>query len=161
ASMTLEQIPRDWKPPARLGYSTMRPVRLTKSGVAMTVFAVVLVSGGLILGGVLLGQSRRQEETRRLLRKQGVPATAVVERVWRTGGEDNKHRARYVLTVSGVQYRSSLNVPRGIWRTLGPGMILPVRYLPSNPAISHPEAWEASVTPWALALLIPVLFALG
>jgi len=156
--MSFSEIAHNWNPPDGLGYSSLRPVRLARGGIAIAVIATVIATGGMILGAFLATQSRRQATERDLLRDQGVVTDAIVLRVWRDGGKDNAHRVRYRFEVQGREFMASHTAPVAIWRTLEAGSNLPVRYVPSNPAINHPAAWNPSVVPWFLALLVPVMF---
>src|SRR5438270_11928976 len=135
--MTLEEIARNWTPPASLGYSSLRPVRLARGGIGLLVLLAVIVLIGLVLGAVLAGASRRQSAERDLLREQGVVTDAAVVRVWRTSGKDSTDRVRYRFEVNGREFVSAHAVPRAIWRTLQEGSVIPVRYLPAAPAVNH------------------------
>jgi Protein of unknown function (DUF3592) len=157
--MNLEEIGAEWQPPAGLGFSSVRPVRLTSAGIALLVMAVLLLAGSLALGAVLWSQSQRDELHRRLLGDQGVTTQATIERLWRSGDKESTPRMRYRFAVDGREYTGSTKVPRTIWRTLEQGMSLDVRYLPIDPSVSHPVQWRPRVTPWFLAVLIPVFFA--
>jgi hypothetical protein len=156
--MKLEEISRDWRPPAALGFSSMRPVRLTGDGIALCVLAAVFVAGGLVLGGVLWTRSGREETNRQLLNEQGAITKARVLRVWRSGGEDSKRQVRYRFAVDGRDYISSKSVPSRIWRTLKAGADLDVRYVREDPSINQPVEWNARVTPAFVVVLVPVMF---
>ena len=156
--LTLEEIARNWKPPDSLGYSSLRPVRLARGGVALAALIAAFTIGGFVLGAVLAGRSRSQASDRELLNDQGLLTDATVLRVWRSGGEDSTRRVRYRLEVQGREFVSSPSVPRRIWDTLKVGSTIPVRYLPADPAINHPADWDVRVTPWWLAFLVPAMF---
>ena len=49
-----------WTPPDSLGYSSLRPVRLTTTGKALLVMAVALLIGAVVLG-VFLGRKVQRE----------------------------------------------------------------------------------------------------
>src|SRR5262245_6394429 len=130
--MTIEEVSRDWRPPADLGFSGMRPVSLTGAGIALSVLTIAMVTGGLLLGGFLWKQSERQEAERQILREHGVVAKATVLRVWRSGDKDATPRVRYRFSVDGNEHISSKSVPSRIWRTLEEGADIEVRYAPEN-----------------------------
>ena len=94
-----------WTPPDSLGYSSLRPVRLTAQGKALIVLAVALVIGAVVLGVFLGRKVRRQAAERTLLRDQGIAADAVVTRVWSMAGEkDSEHRVTYRFEYGGQIY---------------------------------------------------------
>jgi hypothetical protein len=156
--MSFAEITHNWNPPESLGYSSLRPVRLARGGIAIATIAVVVTIGGMVLGAVIGEKSRRQAVERDLLRDQGLVTEATVLRVWRSGGEDSEHRVRYSFEVRGREILASHSAPSAIWRTLEEGSRLPVRYVPANPAINHPTAWNPGVVPWFIALLVPLMF---
>ncbi len=43
--MNLDDIPRNWTPPAGLGYSSLRPVRLAPAGIGLIVLALIFTVG--------------------------------------------------------------------------------------------------------------------
>src|SRR5664279_3937830 len=89
-------LPRDWTPPDGLGYSRMRPVRLTGAGIAVLVTAAAMAVGG-IAGGIALGvQAGRRADERRLLRGQGALTEAQVTRLWRTRADRDEHTQTWV-----------------------------------------------------------------
>jgi hypothetical protein len=151
---------RPWEPPDGLGYSRLREVRLTGGGVAMLVFAALLAAGG-VAGGIALNfESNRQSETSRLLQQQGVHADATVTRLWRSGGKDAQGWASYRFTYEGATYEKQLKPPRRIWANLKEGATLPIRFLPSNPVVSHPELWSDQPAPLWLSYLLGALLIL-
>ena len=144
-----------WIPPDSLGYSSLRPVRLTTTGKALIVAAVTLAIGAMALGVFLGRKVRREAAERALLRDQGIAAEAVVTRVWRGGENNSEHRLTYRFEYGGRTYSRSVGTPVGIWRALAPGADLPVRFVPSRPSMSHPVAWSSKELP----LWFPYLLA--
>jgi hypothetical protein len=61
-----------WTPPDSLGYSSLRPVRLTSQGKALIVIAVGFVIGAVVLGVLLERKVQREAAERTLLRDQGI-----------------------------------------------------------------------------------------
>jgi len=58
--MNLEEIARNWKPPDGLSYSGLRPVGLTRAGIALAAVAVALTISGLAGGAAMATRSRRE-----------------------------------------------------------------------------------------------------
>jgi len=148
-----------WTPPDSLGYSSLRPVRLTMQGKSMIVIAVGFVIGAVVLGVFLGRKVQREAAERTLLRDQGIAAEAVVTRVWRGGEKDSEHRVTYNFEYGGRTYSRSVGTPVKIWRALAPGADLPVRFVPSRPAINHPAAWRSKELPLWLPYLIAAMVA--
>jgi hypothetical protein len=144
-----------WTPPDSLGYSSLRPVRLTLTGKALLVIAGALVVGAGVLGVFLERKVQRERAERTLLRDQGVAADAVITRVWQGGEKENEHRVTYRFAYEGKIYSRTAGTPVSIWRSLAPGANLPIRFVPSSPAISHPVAWPST----GLPLWFPYLLA--
>ena len=61
-----------WQAPDGLGYSSLRPVRLTGAGRALQVCALAMLLGGMAAGFFLNRESLRQNTEARLLADQGV-----------------------------------------------------------------------------------------
>jgi hypothetical protein len=137
-----------WTPPDSLGYSSLRPVRLTMQGKALIVLAVAFVFGAVLLGVFLGRKVQREAAERTLLSGQGIAADAVVTRVWRGGENNSEHRVTYRFEYGGRTYSRSVGTPASIWRMLAPGATLPVRFVPSRPAINHPVAWPQNGLPF-------------
>ena len=110
-----------WTPPDSLGYSSLRPVRLTTKGKALIVIAVGFVIGAVAVGVLLERKVQREAAERTLLRDQGIVADAVVTRVWRGGDKNSEHRVTYRFEYGGRTYSRSVGTPVRIWRTLAPG----------------------------------------
>jgi hypothetical protein len=148
-----------WTAPDGLGYSGLRPVRLSGAGYALAVLSAIFVMGGLVLGNFLWSQSRRETAEREQLDREGVSAQATVVRLWRSGDKESTPRLRYRFEVGGQVVTGTARVPRKTWSALHTGDTIPVRYLPLNPAINHPAEWPKRATPLLVAAIVPVMFA--
>ena len=130
-----------WTPPDGLGYSSLRPVRLTARGKALIVLAVGFVIGAVALGVFLERKVQREAAERTLLKDQGIAADAVVTRVWRGGGKDSEHRVTYRFEYGGRTYSRCVGTPVSIWRTLAPGAICRCVLSLRGPRSITPSAW--------------------
>ena len=155
-------IERDdrWTPPDGLGYSSLRPVRLTRGGKAMVAVTVALAIGGVVLGAVLQSTWRRQAEEQRLLHTEGLAAEATVTRAWIDGSKERQPWIAYRFQYAGRIYSHRIQTPRKMWQGFTEGATVPVRFVPSKPSISHPTAWDTEEHPWWLAFLIGCSVAL-
>ncbi|MBZ5728724.1 MAG: DUF3592 domain-containing protein [Acidobacteriia bacterium] len=153
--------PSDWTPPDGLGYTRARPVRLTAAGIALAVVGVALLLGaiGAAVGlGTLAG---RQARVHRLLGEQGETADAVIARVWRSSGKDTTHWVAYRFAFQDREYEGRSKVPLRIWRDLTVGGRLPVRFVPSDPAQSHPAGWPDTPLPLWFPFVLAAVLALA
>jgi hypothetical protein len=150
----------NWTPPDGLGYSSLRPVRLTGGGIVLLVVAGLMLLGAVAAAIGLGRTARRQAQDHRLLQEQGVNTEARITRVWRSSGKDSQHLVSYRFTVQEREYAARKGVPARIWQTLKAGSSLPVRFLPSDPKVNHPSEWSDTPMPsWLPYLLSGALVA--
>ena len=100
-----------------------------------------------MLGIFLAGKIRRDAKSAQLLDDQGVTTEAVISRVWRGGGKEHEPRVSYRFENSGGVYSRSVQAPQKLWQGMKVGQSLRVRYVPSQPTISHPVDWPPSGLP--------------
>ncbi|MEO8372530.1 MAG: hypothetical protein ABI806_25310 [Candidatus Solibacter sp.] len=162
-----------WNPPDGLGYSSLRPVRLTGAGRALQVGAAAMVLVGIAAWFFMSLASQREKTEARLMAEQGARTNAEITRVWRTGGNaknrnaEARNRLSYTFQHAGQHYSRSLQVPYKIWQNLKAGQSLEVRYVAERPEISQPVEWGGRpMAPWAaylvggLLMMIAPLFLL-
>jgi hypothetical protein len=148
--MSFQETAKNWEPPDGLGYSSLRPVRLRAAGIALAVLGVIFLIAAPVLAMVIANQSNRAAQRQRLLNERGVDATAVITRVWRDGGEDDRHMVSYRFDAGD----GKAEAPARIWKSLKAGGPLAIRYVPGRPQINHPAAWAVSRAPMLLAYLV-------
>ena len=149
----IDKLKNNWTPPDGLGYSGLRPVQLTGAGIVSLVVAAALLLGAVAAGIGLRTTASRQAQEHRLLREQGFNTDARITRLWRSTGKDTRDWVAYRFTVQEQVYETRKVVPARIWRELQAGSSLPIRFLPSNPKVNHPSAWNDS----PMSLWIPYL----
>ena len=151
-----------WKPPDRLGYSSVREVRLTAQGIALSVIAACLIVGAFALGIFLARTVKRETLEQRLLVDQGVAVEATVARLWRTGDKSNEPRVTYRFRYQDSVYTNSVKAPLSKWRELKVGQTMAVRFVPGRPTISHPADWENRGLPlWFPYVITAFLAGMG
>jgi hypothetical protein len=151
-------FPENWKSPPELARALPRDVRLTGRGIFSAVIAVVLLVGAVPLFLFLRGQDQQRVERTRLLRTEGQAAEGEIVRLWHEGKYATP-MVRYAFTAGGLRIQGQSSVPKDRWDRIRIAGFLPVRYLPSNPKINHPAAWDEPSDPAWLALLCPLILA--
>ena len=159
--MDFLKLQAEWKPPAELVRSMPREVRLTGTGTFLTVVMVVLICAAGTLCLFLENAAARDAKRRQILGEQGIDGEATISRLWRDAGKDHTPMVAYHFTHEGRGYSGKSSAPSRTWRTLAVGAPLPVRFLPSNPSVNQPRAWEPDVLPAWLGLLVGGMMLLG
>lgn len=156
--MTSQKNPANWAPPEGLGYSSLRPVCLSAQGKALGAVGALFLVAGPVLAVVIASQSSKRAERDALLDQQGVVTTAVVTRIWRNGGKDERHMVSYRFAAASREIDAEVSAPRRVWTGLHGGDSLAVRYVPSRPEINHPVAWKSSRAPgWLGWVIAPII----
>ena len=120
--------------PVELKRSAPRDVTLTTGGQAVVVVAWLLAVAALVAGFALHRESQRQSQVALDFDQRSVTRDAVVDRLWRkTGGEDKPAFAAFHFDAGGTRIDGESWLPLRQWRRLSTGSALPLRYLPDNP----------------------------
>ncbi len=158
-SEQLAELLRNWKPPAELSGSLPRPVRLSSRGTVLAIaMAINLAIGGFAAVFVTM-QSARETRVQEQLQREGVPIDAVITRLWVSSDKSHTHKVSYQFPYQGLFYPGESSAPRDVWRELRAGTRLPVRFLPSSPAVSQPTPWKNPPTPVWLAPFVGLFLA--
>src|SRR5688500_8962845 len=116
--------------PPELERSAPRDVGLTTGGRALLLVAWLLAAGALIAGVALHLEARRQSEAALDFDRRSVTASAVVDRLWRkTGDEDKPAFAAFHFDAGGIRIDAESRLQLSRWRELRTGSTLSVRYL--------------------------------
>ncbi len=67
----------------------------------------------------------------------------------------------YKFTANGRSFSGTAGVPDRLLKSLRKSNSLTVRYLPSNPDINHPAAWEWSLLSFCIWMSIPIAIVAG
>ena len=154
-------IPENWKAPRELNRAVPRETTLTARGRMMQVMGCIFLIAGIPLYVWLHNDTVRTDTQNEVLRSQGVQAEGEITRLW-TRDRGREHMVAYAFTANGLRLHGESQVPSNRWDGMQKAGFLPVRYLPTNPAVNHPAAWEAPSTPvWAPFLFVGFLGAAG
>jgi hypothetical protein len=127
--------------PGELFGPVPRNFHLTASGTQMVAIAVVAFTLAIGVGGYGLVGGVQQIEHRAKLRRDGRSVVGTVSRL-------SKSLLTYTFDVDGVSYTGRAYLPERIHLSLDQlanyldGHPIPIRYLPQNPSVNHPAAWE-------------------
>src|SRR5579872_21212 len=151
-------FPENWKPPRELSRALPREASMAARGIAIAVVSVLLVAGSIPIFLWLRNQQLQKQSRTEALHRDGRESIAEINRLWNSGRSDVP-MVEYSFSANGVWMRGESSVPKKVWPSLQKAGTIPVRYLPSNPAINHPSAWdEVREAEW-LALVAPFLLA--
>lgn len=155
-------FPENWTAPRELTRALPRETSMTGSAIFMAVVAGILILGSVPLFLFIRTQDERVKARNEVLRTQGREATGEIQRLWRTSGKESRNMVGYAFTANGVRLNGESSVPSALWNNVRKTGFLPIRYLPSDPAVNHPAAWEQSTEPaWAPFTAPAILLAGG
>jgi hypothetical protein len=116
--------------------SAPRKVHLSGYGVAAWIVAALLVAWVPFFVAWLYMQT----QNRMALRQDGRVVLAEITGHWLTS-----RPLEYTFTVDDVAFSGKARVPQNFVESLRGADHILVRFLPANPTMNHPEAWEESV----------------
>jgi hypothetical protein len=154
-----EALRKDWKPPRELSRALPREVELTGAGIFLVVLAFLMFGGAVAAYLAIHNTAVKQAQRLALLDQQGVDTEATITRLWRRNDKERQPMVTYGFQLDGRFYEASTPAPMRIWRELRERTPLPVRYVPSDPAVSHPRDWNMKTTPAWLPVTIALLLA--
>jgi hypothetical protein len=147
-------FPESWTPPRELSRALPREIHMSARAIFMAVVAALLLAAAVPM--FLLVQNEGAQRAARIesLRAQGREAQGEITRLWREGNSSTPMVA-YAFSADGRRFQGKSSVPARLWDGLQKGGFLPVRFLPSDPKINHPLAWEESPQPPWVPFLFP------
>jgi len=153
---------RNWRAPSEVAGSGPREVRLKGRGKFLIGVDVFLLAGGLVLGAFLSRQMTQQTAQRSALDASHVETHATVTRHWRSGDKSDTPMVAYRFEYDGRIYHGSTSAPQQEWKDLEVGSPIAVQFVPANPMVNHPSAWNMQVMPkWAPWITPAPLLAAG
>ena len=146
-SQTIRNIPPE------LSGSVPRKVGFSERSRLMPVVIALLIGATVISWSLYCNHMANQIRQRSVLRTEGAEAQAEITYLKRAGrGPDV---VKYTFTANGQNVFGMADVPPGLVQNLKESNFLTVRYLPSNPTINHPTAWEWSLSSeWLLIVML-------
>jgi hypothetical protein len=131
--------------PTELTGSLPRTLRLSRNGSQMATAAAIMLALTVAFA-FWVGLDRVQQlKQRAALRRDGRETVGQIARLW-SAGRSLKTKVGYTFSVSGVSFAGESRVPNELVPSLDNDSTLPIRYLPANPTVNHPSAWEWSAS---------------
>jgi hypothetical protein len=145
--------------PPELAGPTPRNVRIT--GVGVTTAVVVAGLLGLVATLVVWFSmnAKKELEHRAALRQGSLVTSGEVTRIHFVG-RSSTMMVNYTFPVDGTYYAGEASVPRKLEPTMSVHAFLDVRYLPADPAVNHPAAWEESTASSFAPFTVAAVFAI-
>lgn len=145
--------------PPELAGPLPRAARITSVGITTAVYAAVLVV--LAAAGVVWLSMRAVHglEHRAALRHGGVVASGEITRL-HYAGRSSTLIVNYTFSFGGTYYKGDAPAPRRLKHAFQEHDFVDIRYLPNNPAVNHPAAWEESTLSFFMPFIVPFVPAL-
>lgn len=142
--------------PNELTGPTPRNLSITVWGALSTVVAAVALSL-CVAGAVWFGNRAMQTiQQTAALHSSGVMATGEVVETWREGKAHALH-ASYTFRTNGTSITGKAEIPKNLESAFNAYSVISIRYLPSDPAINHPAAWDESASAAWFAEIFPLM----
>jgi hypothetical protein len=152
-------FPEHWAPPPELARALPREVRMSGTGLFIGIFAVLLIVAAFPLFLFMREEATRQTARNQMLRERGVEATGEIVKLWHEGRSSTPWVA-YAFTANGIRMHGEASVPKSLWDHIRVAGMIPIRYLPADPSINHPAAWEADIAPLWVSFVLPAMLLL-
>jgi hypothetical protein len=151
-------FPQNWTAPRELKSALPRQTRFSGRGMFNIILSVVFLFAALFLGLWLKNEASKDTAHTRQLHAQGQEASGEINKLWES---KSARMVAYEFTANGARIHGESEVPDKMWAGVRRAGFLPVRYLPSDPTVNHPAAWDAERLPEWFPVVIPLLWVLG
>jgi hypothetical protein len=123
--------------PAELTGPTPRSVRLSGTGWLNLLVAALFFALGVAGTVAIVKKVLHDAATQEALRYHGDESVGRVTDIWTA-----RRRVSYSFSVDRITITGKSEMPTDMLRSLQLGDSLPIRYIPANPNINHPAAWD-------------------
>ena len=153
-------FPEHWTPPRELARALPRETHLSGRGIFLAILGTLFFLGAIVLGVFLHNDGIREGQEAAALRAGGKEATAEIARLWHQG-KGSTPMVAYRFSANGARIYGQSSVPSDHWSGIQKIGFLTVRYLPANPMVNHPTAWDPPVQPAWVPVVVPSVWGLG
>jgi hypothetical protein len=142
--------------PSELSGPVPRRIRLSESS-RFSMFLLALLIGVTIIGCIWYCKHVVvQMQQRSALRQDGVEVQGEITSLKRAGR--GPEVVRYTFTANGGTVSGMTDMPFELVQSFEESTVIKILYLPSNPAINHPAAWEWSLSSEWLEIFMLMAF---
>jgi hypothetical protein len=138
--------------PSELSGSVPRSIRLSDQSRSMPVVFALLIGVSVVSWSLYGKHIANQMQQRSVLRTQGMDAQGEITSLKREGR--GPYVVKYSFIANGENISGLADVPLDSLPRPPESGPISVRYLPSNPAVNHPAAWEWSLSSEWLAIVM-------
>jgi hypothetical protein len=131
--------------PGELTGPLPRKVRVTGSGVYLTLLASACLTFAFAAGVWAAKNTARQIEQRAALRRDSSMTVGEITRLRQGKGTETVY---YSFGVNGMSYTGEAELPWQLRNDLERSNSISTRYLPAHPDVNHPAGWEWSFFWW-------------
>jgi hypothetical protein len=153
-------FPQNWTPPRELTRALPREIHMSGRGMFNIVLGSVFLIAAVYLGVWMHDEGARQAAKTAALHAQGLEVTGEINKLW-LRDKDRVPMVGYAFTANGVRITGEASVPKDRWAAIRKAGFLPVRFLPSNPALNHPSAWDEDGIPVWYPFVMPLMWAVA
>ena len=150
-------FPENWTPPRELTRALPRETRILGLGRLQAILGWGMLLGAAVFFLAVRTEGQHQAARIEMLRTQGRETDSRITSLWRRG-KSSTPMVAYAFTVNGARISGDSEAPRSLWLRMRVADHLPVRFVPSNPAVNHPTEWAEVANPAWLPFLLPALF---
>jgi len=145
--------------PPELMVPLPRETRISSAGIATAIVSTLFLTAAAAFIGWACFHMVQMNRQVQELRTNGRDAVAQIQQLWRSARSATRN-VRYTFPANGVTVTGESTVPNDLWMRMQKSTPLYIRYLPSDPTINHPAAWEDSPYATWPAFFVPVTLLL-
>lgn len=141
--------------PSELLGQLPRRTRLSGDGIWGVITIMIILAFPAFIACMVFNTWFQVNQTRDALRRESSEVAGVVTQIkYRKG-----YRVYYTFVVDGKSFTGHSYMPEKIGENLQDSDPLSIRYLPSNPVVNHPAAWEDPESIWPGFIFLTILLA--
>jgi hypothetical protein len=155
----MTSFPENWTPPPELRALPPRVASMAAPAVFVAIMRWMLLLGAIPLLLLFRSQNVRTVKDTEALHRDGREVNGNIVRRWTTDKGDT-NMVSYAFSANGAQFTGESSVPGRLWADVRNSRVLPLRYLPADPKVNHPLAWDEDPDPPWVAFILPAILVL-
>ena len=153
-------FPENWSAPRELSTALPREVRQSGLGTFVATMRLVCFVAAVAAFVLLQNTYARQVAEIARLRTEGRETAGEVVRLWHEG-KSSTPMVKYTFTAGARQLDGEASASATVWGGLQTGGPPAIRYVPADPTINYPFAWDRSPLPAWVPYSFAAMLALG